>query len=124
MYKRQVNQIVFPAGTNILPRVFFSIKNFIWLPHPLNKGKLDFYCISELTEAFTTILHQKTSRNPPKKPIEIELDDGSWDTVRPLFKRKMRQKGSYYDKTERNVFKQYFTTIRQIVHNILQLSGK
>ena len=62
----------------------------------------------------------KKSKN---NSIEIELDDGSWDTVRPLFKRKMRQKGSYYDKTERNVFKQYFTTIRQIVHN-LQLSGK
>ena len=41
MYKKQANPIFFPAGTNILPRVF-SIKNLIWPPDPLNKGKLNF----------------------------------------------------------------------------------
>ena len=41
MYKKQVDRIFFPACTNILPRVF-SIKNLIWPPDPLNKGKLNF----------------------------------------------------------------------------------
>ncbi len=30
------------AGTNMFPHLFFSIKNFIWPPDPLNKGKIDF----------------------------------------------------------------------------------
>ena len=48
----------------------------------------------------------------------IELDDASWDTVRPLYKRRMRQKGAKIglEKGEYNVAKTYFTTIRQIVH--------
>ena len=46
---------------------FFSIKNLIWPPDPLNKGKIDFYCIFELTEAFTTRLHQKNVQKPSKK---------------------------------------------------------
>ena len=57
----------------------------------------------------------KKSKN---NSIEIELDDGSWDTLRPLYERKMRQKGTAIklEKTETKAYKQYFTTIRQIVH--------
>ena len=42
MYIKQADPIFSPAGTNILLRVFFSIKNLIWPPDLLNKGKIDF----------------------------------------------------------------------------------
>ena len=42
MYKKQADPIFFPGSTNILPRVFFSIKSLIWPLDPLNKGKIDF----------------------------------------------------------------------------------
>ena len=50
--------------------------------------------------------------------IELELDDGSWDTVRPLYKRRMRQKGTniFLLNNEMKLVKKYFTTISQTVH--------
>ena len=50
--------------------------------------------------------------------IEIELDDDNWDTVRPLYKRRVRQKGAKIrlEKSETKVGKSYYTTIRQTVH--------
>ena len=50
MYKKQDDPIFSPAGTNILPRVFFSIKNLTWPPDPSIKEKLIFYLIFELPE--------------------------------------------------------------------------
>ena len=47
--------------------VFFSIKTLFGLQTPLIKEKLIFYCIFELTEAFTTRLHQKNVQKPSKK---------------------------------------------------------
>ena len=35
IYKKQADPKFFPGGTNILPLVFFSIKNLIWPPDPL-----------------------------------------------------------------------------------------
>ena len=45
MYKRQADPISFPRPDRRYQHVspsFFSIKNFIWPPDPLNKGKIDF----------------------------------------------------------------------------------
>ena len=58
-------------------------------------------------------------KNSKKHLIEIELDDASWDTVRPLHKRRRTQKGIkiVLEKTENNIMKTYYTTIRQIVHD-------
>ena len=45
MYKRQVDPISFPMPDRRYQYAspsFFSIKNFIWPPDPLNKGKIDF----------------------------------------------------------------------------------
>ena len=45
MYKRQADPISFPGPDRRYQYVspsFFSIKNFIWPPDPLNKGKIDF----------------------------------------------------------------------------------
>ena len=66
MYKKQADPTFFPAGTNNLPRVFFSIENLILPPDPLNKGKIDFYCIFEFPEAFTTRIHQKHAKTLQK----------------------------------------------------------
>ena len=66
MYKKQADPIFFPAGTNILPRVFFRLQTF-WPPDPLNKGKMDFYCNFELPEALTTRIKKKNLQNPSKK---------------------------------------------------------
>ena len=45
MYKRQADLISFPMPDRRYQYAslsFFSIKNFIWPPDPLNKGKIDF----------------------------------------------------------------------------------
>ena len=46
MYKRQADPISFPGpnrGYQYASPSFFSIKNLIWPPDPLNKGKMDFF---------------------------------------------------------------------------------
>ena len=67
MYKRQADLISFPGPDRRYQYAspsFFSIKNLIWSPDPLNKGKIDFfYCIFELPEAFTTRIHQKQAQS-------------------------------------------------------------
>ena len=70
MYKRQADPISFPGPDRryqFSSPSFFSIKNLIWPQDPLNKGKIDFYCIFELPEAFTTRIQKKSCKNPPKK---------------------------------------------------------
>ena len=42
------------------------MKFLFWSPDPLNKGKLKFYCIFELSEAYTTRIPQKTVQKPLK----------------------------------------------------------
>ena len=46
MYKRQADPISFPGPDRRYQYVspsFFLIKNLIWPPDPLNKGKIDFF---------------------------------------------------------------------------------
>ena len=57
MYKRQVGRISFPT-------CFFSIKNLIWPPDPLNNGKIDFF-IAFLSSL--KLLLQENVQNPSKE---------------------------------------------------------
>ena len=58
-------------------------------------------------------------KNSKKYSIKVELDDANWNTVRPLHKRRRRQKGIkiVLGRTENNIIKGYYTTIRQLVHD-------
>ena len=57
-------------------------------------------------------------KKPENYSIDIELDDGAWDTVRPIYNKRMRQRGTkiILEKGKSSILKEYYTTIRQIVH--------
>ena len=80
--------IVFLDGT--YSNVSFTDIKF----HPYYPGLQAQIDISKNLEENTVKKIFFVFKNSKNYSIEIELDDGSWDAVRPLFKRKMRQKGT------------------------------
>ena len=107
--------IMFQNGTssNVLST---DIKTSKFYPYyPGLRAQIDISKYVEET-AFKGI--QLGFKNPENYSIDIELDDGAWDTVRPIYNRRMRQRGTkiILEKGKSSILKEYYTTIRQIVH--------
>ena len=54
--------------------ILSSVNILFWVPGPLLKKKSILYCIFELSEAYTTRIHQKTVQKLPKKAKNTATD--------------------------------------------------
>ena len=118
---------LFTQLSDVMEWLYIKFQNGTWSKisftgikfHPYHPGIQAQIDISKYVEGSTMKKISFSFKNSRDYSIEIKLDDDSWDTVRPLYKRRMRQKGTtiMLEKTEIDVIKAYFTTIRQIVHD-------